>query len=133
MGIKLFGVDIAKEVANAIPSSAMPVAVLRKIAQGALTAGQLTRGGTQTPTTYSTRGICVDFSKRKHPSASNVQVGDKEVLLLAEPLNGVEPAKDDQVDVIEVLNGTSTTRSMTIVQVLIRDPAAATWILQCRG
>ena len=122
MGIKLFGVDIAKEVANAIPSSAMPVAVLRKIAQGALTAGQLTRGG-----------ICVDFSKRKHPSASNVQVGDKEVLLLAEPLNGVEPAKDDQVDVIEVLNGTSTTRSMTIVQVLIRDPAAATWILQCRG
>lgn len=133
MGIKLFGVDIARIVSDAMPTGQMPAATLRKVTQGALTSGQLTGAPEQTETSYTTRGVVTGFVKRPHPDARDVQVGDKEVLLLAEPLAGVEPAKDDYLDVVEVVNGTSTTRTLTIVSILGRDPGQATWTLQCRG
>jgi hypothetical protein len=133
VGIKLFGVDIGKIVSDAMPVGSMPVATLRKASDGAVDPANLTASPAVTYTDYTTRGIVASFAVNETMAvglATGVQVarGDKKVLLLGEPLysaGDVKPTVDDLV----VIGG----ETLIIVGVIGRDPASATWKLQCRG
>lgn len=128
MGVKLFGVDVAKEVAKAMPSGnrGLPPATLRKYIAGAINPSNITAGPAYTTTDYATRGFASPFTI-KEIDGTLVQRGDKKVLLIGEPLfkANVQPAPDDRV----ILGG----ETLVVVAIIDRDPAFATWVLQCRG
>lgn len=133
MGIPLFGVDIAKIVATAMPKGALPDAILRKTSDGTTDPANLTASPTVVTTDYATRGFSSDFAVSEVAAvgvATGVQVarGDRKILLLGEPLyaaGDVRPTVDDFV----ILGG----ETLLVVGVIGRDPASATWQLQCRG
>lgn len=122
--MKLFGVDIAKELAKAIkPTDVSPI-TLRKYATAVRTPGNLSGGLNRTLTTYATRGVMTDYSAREIATAPQIEAGDKRVLMLAEPLAGVVPHVGDEITIEGV--------TLRIVNV-VRDPAVATYECQCRG
>jgi len=128
VGVKLFGVDVAKVVAQAMPAGnkGLPAATLRKFTAGATDPNNLTAGPTYTSADYATRGFAQAF-RLDQVDGRTVLMGDKKVLLLGEPLfkANVQPAPNDRV----IVGG----ETLVVIRVLDRDPASATWSLQCRG
>jgi hypothetical protein len=127
MGIKIFGVDIQKVVAQAIPPGALPAMTLRKMTPGVRNPLSLAAGTNPTFADYATRGITSELMQSEIDDAAGIKKGMKKVLLIAEPLAtaGVEPAKDDIVVTDE--------GELVVAAILERDPATAAWVLACRG
>jgi hypothetical protein len=122
--VKLFGVDIAKEVAKAIKATDVSSIVLRRYVAGVRAPDSQAAGRNRSYTTHETRGVMTDYTLREIASAPQIEAGDKRVLMLAEPLGDTVPHVGDEV-VIE----SATLRIVAIT----RDPAIATYECQCRG
>lgn len=126
MGTLIFGIDIQAEVADAIPSSEMPPVTLLKTTILTTYSRGLTYGPDTTVASYVTWGIEADYVLKAMKKATNVQEGDKGVMMIGKALEdaGVEPTTNDQV----IIDG----KTYDIIQV-DRDPAKAQYLCRCRG
>ena len=122
--MKLFGVDVAKEVAKAIRPSDVPSITLRQYAAGVRDPLNLSGGLNRSYTDYVSRGVVSDYTEREIADATSVAAGDKRVLILAQPLGDAVPRKDD-----ELVTPDGTLRIVRVE----RDPASASYECQCRG
>jgi len=119
---KLFGVDIAKEISDAMGSGLL-VAKLTKVTITNPTSTNTTEGGF-TEKSYSCKGVISDYADSQ-VTGTVIQKGDRRVLLLGGSLPlSVVP---DTGDFIEIEGS-----KFTIVLVS-RDPAAATYSCQVRA
>jgi hypothetical protein len=125
---RIFGLDIARIVSQAIPPSAVPSMVLRQWTAGTRTTGHVAAGTQPTSQDYACRGIFDSYVRRPMMDADQVQVGDKKFLIIAQPLNdaGVIPEVDD-----EIVDAQGA--SYRVVYVPERDPASATYEVFARG
>lgn len=123
MGNKLFGIDITKLIADNIGPGVLP-ATLIKVTQGARTAGQLAGGMNPTTTSYPCKGF-IDRKDRRNRDGELVHSGAVTVLLIGGTISGgsVAPELGDKV----TIEGTTF-----VIDALDRDPAGATFTLQCR-
>lgn len=124
MGNPLFGVDIAGIVAQAIGPGLLPVTITRQIS-GARTAGNLTGGLARTPQVITgVRGIWEDLPRTPPPGVT-FEINDRIALLIGDtiPAGGI-PQRDDAIE-IEGL-------TLFMVQLIARDPAAASYRYLCR-
>lgn len=122
MGTPLFGIDITKLVADNIGPGVLP-ATLTKVAPGTRTPGQLTGGTNPTTTDYSCRGF-INKKDRRNQDGQLVHDGSVTILLLGGTISGgsVAPEIGDRV----TIEG-----STFVINALDRDPAGATFTLQC--
>lgn len=100
MGLKLFGVDVAQVVADAMPASSMPSSfILRKIPTEANTAGSLTGENLTTPVDYNCHGAIVDYTQSEFEESQQIKRSDRKIVIIALPLTnaGVAPEKDDRI------------------------------------
>jgi hypothetical protein len=118
--VKLFGVDIAKELNKALGKGLLPCTYV-SLAQGSRTSGQLTSGKGTTPTTYSCRGFFDDYEEKRDDDATTT-VSYRTIGILGDTLP-VEPALGDTA----TLEG----RTYQVVE-SSRDPARGLWLLKCR-
>ncbi len=121
MGNKLFGVDIAKELAAGFKSAGgLRPLVLRKFTKGTATLGSLTAGTNDTPVEHTGQGFEEVMSIRER--ASLVKGASAKLSILGDSLPaGVIPEANDEVD----LDGTTYT-----LMVGGSDPAAALYTFQ---
>lgn len=121
--MKLFGVDIAKEVNRAAGSGLLP-ATLTVVTAGERVPGRLAHGTEPTTEDYPCRGVLEDYTERQI-DGDIVRVGDRRVLLLGASISGgaVVPKPTDRITIESV--------EYTIARVE-RDPAAATYVCQVR-
>lgn len=120
---KLFGVDIAKEINDAMGSGLLATTLI-KVTAGVRTTGSLTGGTNPKKTKKPCRGVIEDYSDGQM-QGSLVQVGDRIVLILGDSLpSGIVPQTGDQV----TIEGST----FDIIRVA-RDPAAASYTCQVRG
>lgn len=124
MGTKLFGVDIAKEVAGAISAAGGVLdATLTVVTPGERSAAARTAGVPEATRPLRCKGF-VDNYRETQVDGTRVQVGDRKVVLLGDTIaGGVAPKPNDEVTI------ESTT--FRIVNVT-RDPAGATYECQVR-
>ena len=124
MGNELFGVDIAGIVADATSGQLLPVAVTRYVA-GERAPGNLTGGQNRVPATVvGIEGFFEDFT-REPPPGVTVEVGDRKAVLIGDTIPaGGHPLKNDAI--------TIEGETLYMVQLLSRDPAAATFVYLCR-
>lgn len=122
MGIKILGVDIAKEVHKAM-SKDLLAATLTKTTLGDRTSGSLTSGKELTPTDYTARGFIDDYDD-KRIDGTIVQKGDRLITLIGDSIaSSVVPSVNDSI--------TIEGQAYTIIRVK-RDPAAAVYECQSR-
>ncbi len=124
MGNELFGVDIAGLIADNIGPGLLPVTITR-YAKGERTAGDLTGGRAKVPVTVTgIRGIWEDLPSTP-PAGITFELNDRIALLIGDtiPAGGL-PLRNDAIE-IEGL-------TLFMVQLLKRDPAAATYRYLCR-
>lgn len=121
MGTKLFGVDVAKEVAKGMASGLLPV-TLTVVTPG--TRGTpITAGTNPTRVGYPCRGLVEDYSEGQIDGEFVLQ-GDRRVMILGGTLpDGVVPKGGDEV--------TIQNRTYGIVRVGT-DPANAVYSCQSR-
>lgn len=120
---KLFGVDIAKEIAKGM-ASGLPKCTLVKVLPGQRTAGDLAAGLSVSTKKFPCRGIVQDFELKAF-EGTTVQKGDRQVLILGGTLpTGIVPQLNDFIVAENVQS--------EIINVS-RDPAAATYLLHVRG
>lgn len=120
---KLFGVDIAKEIAKGM-ATGLPKCTLEKLLPGQRTAGDIAAGPSISTKKFPCRGIVQDFDLKAF-EGTTVQKGDRQVLILGATLpNGIVPQLNDFIIAENVRS--------EIVNVT-RDPAAATYLLHARG
>ena len=118
---KLFGVDIAKEIASAMGPGLLP-ATLITVASITPSSGTLTEGSTSEKKS-SCRGVIEDYSNSQI-DGTIVLRGDRKVLLLGGTLpNNVVPDVNDNLEI--------EGKRFTIIRVQ-RDPAAASYECQVR-
>lgn len=122
MGNPLFGIDISGIVAANIGPGVLD-AVLTKVTPGTRTSGQLTGGTNPTTATYPCKGF-VDKKARRNREGELVKEGNVTILLIGDTISGgtVAPEIGDRVS-LEGVN--------YLINELDRDPAAATYTLQC--
>lgn len=119
---KLFGIDIAGQVKQAMASGLLP-ATLTVVTSGTRTSGQLTAGTNPTDATYSCRGVMDTYGERQI-DGTTIQAGDRIVTILAATLQaGIVPKPGDFV--------TIESQTLKVIN-MFRDPAAATYRLQAR-
>jgi len=123
MSQPLFGVDIAGIIDAAI-SPGLLAATLTKVTAGTRTPGQLTGGTNPTTVNYSCRGM-IDSKNRRNRDGELIRDGMERILLIGNSISGgaVAPEIGDRV--------TIEGRSFR-VEVLDRDPAGATFTMECR-
>lgn len=123
MGNPLFGVDIAGLIARNIGPGLLDATITRKI-DGERTPGNLTGGKESTPATFPAKGIWEDLPKTP-PAGVTFQLNDRIALLIGDtiPAGGI-PQRNDAIE-MEGL-------TLFVVQLLARDPAAATYRFLCR-
>lgn len=122
MGNKLFGVDIAKELAAGFASAGgVRPLVLRKFTKGTATLGALTAGTNRTSAESAGQGFVETATERKGQTL--VKNATAMVSILGGSLpDGVEPTTNDEVD----LDGTTYT-----LLTAETDPAAA--VFECQA
>ena len=119
----LFGVDIAKEINDAMGSGLL-AATLVSVTPGTPTPGSLTSGSNPTTVSSSCRAVMEDYLDRE-VDGTLVVVGDRKVLILGASLpSGVIPEPGDRV--------TIESSTFDVIRVM-RDPAAASYTCQARG
>jgi len=124
MGNKLFGVDIAGLIKKHVAPGLLDV-VITRYERGARSAGNLTGGQAKTPTTVTgIKGIWEDLP-RTPPAGVEFELNDRIAMLIGDtiPAGGL-PLRNDAIE-IEGL-------TLYMVQLLGRDPAAATYRYLCR-
>lgn len=124
MGNELFGVDIAGLIADNIGPGLLDVTITR-YTRGARTPGSLTGGQAKTPSTVTgIKGIWDDLPKMP-PAGVEFELNDRIALLIGDtiPAGGL-PLRNDAIE-IEGL-------TLYMVQLIARDPAAATYRYLCR-
>jgi hypothetical protein len=120
---KLFGVDIAKEIAKGM-ASGLPKCTLIKLLPGQRTAGDLSAGLATSTKKFPCRGIVQDFDLKAF-EGTTVQKGDRQVLILGATLPvGIVPQLNDHIAAENV--------ESEIININ-RDPASATYLLHVRG
>jgi hypothetical protein len=120
--IKLFGIDIAKEVNDALGKEILP-AVLHVRTFGARLAPPAT-GQAITTTTYACKGFIEDFDLRLM-KGTLVEEGDRKAVILGGSLpDGIVPRTKDQV--------TIEGHQYNVIHVG-RDPAGAVYTMVVRG
>lgn len=123
MGNTLFGVDIAGIIATTVAPGLLP-ATLTQFTEGSEPVRR-TSAPTVTPVAHSCRGIWEDYDPDMVRDSVLVLAGDRKALLIGDTLPaGIVPKPGDAVT-IEGL-------TLVVVRVEARDPAAATYLLQCR-
>ena len=119
----LFGIDIAKLVADNIGPGVLP-AVLTKVTPGTRTAGSLTAGTNSTSVDHDCRGFIDDYDASQI-DGTLIKMDDHKVTIIGGTLPaGVIPVQNDHV----FIEGTT----YEIIRVK-RDPAAATYTCQARS
>lgn len=124
MGNELFGVDIAGLIAEHVAPGLLDVTVTR-YTRGARTAGNLTGGQAKTPATVTgIKGIWEDLPKTP-PAGVVFELNDRIALLIGDtiPAGGL-PLRNDAIEIEGM--------TLYMVQLLGRDPAAATYRYLCR-
>lgn len=124
MGNELFGVDIAGLIAEHVAPGLLDVTVTR-YTRGARTAGNLTGGQAKTPATVTgIKGIWEDLPKTP-PAGVEFELNDRIALLIGDtiPAGGL-PLRNDAIEIEGM--------TLYMVQLLGRDPAAATYRYLCR-
>lgn len=126
MGNKLFGVDIAKLVAQNIGPGVLD-ATLTKVSAGTRTSGSLTAGTNPTTTDYACKGF-LDSQAVRFINGTLVREGSKVVVLIGDTISGgtIAPAPGDRITIegTEYVIPTDGT--------IDRDPAAATYVCEVR-
>jgi len=119
----LFGIDIAGIIADNIGPGVL-AATLTKLTPTTRTAGQLTGGTNPSSTNYSCRGF-IDKKDRRNRDGEMIHGGIETILLIGKTIsNGtVSPEVGDRVTIESVLY---------VIEALDRDPAGATFTLDCR-
>ncbi len=122
MGLKLFGVDIAGEVAKALGPSFLSF-VLIKVKAGTRTTGDLAAGVDPKTSPNNCKGILDSYHERQI-DGTLIKAGDRKALLLGDTLpSGVIPEPNDRI----------TAEGITFqVMAVSRDPDAATYTCQVR-
>ncbi|APZ81861.1 hypothetical protein vBEliSR6L_96 [Erythrobacter phage vB_EliS_R6L] len=124
MGQELFGVDIAGLIADNIGPGLLDVTITR-YTPGAREAGNLTGGRAKAPATVTgIKGIWEDLPSMP-PAGVEFELNDRIALLIGDtiPAGGL-PLRNDAIE-IEGL-------TLYMVQLMKRDPAAATYRYLCR-
>jgi hypothetical protein len=120
----IFGVDLAGEIADAMGDGLLP-GRLKHYTYGSRTTGSLSDGQAASFRRYNFRGIQTDY-KTTEIDGTRVIRGDKRVLIIGGTLpSGIVPGPDDEVEI--------EGRTLRIVALERRDPAAATYVVQARG
>jgi hypothetical protein len=124
MGTKLFGVDIAKTVKNAM-ASGLPKARLLKESVGALDEANPTAEPAVSYRAYPCRGF-EDVIEKLRPGTQVRQSG-RAVLILGDTLPaGIVPEPGDRIELLG--------ETLEIVgDGVTSDPARATYVCSCRG
>lgn len=130
MGEKLFGVDIAKVVHDAM-SSGLTDVVLVHYTPGTRDATDPTAGNEPTSTRHTAKGFRDEYLERQI-DGTNIRRGDRKVVLIAESINPpVAPAPGDEVTHLGVtarIVGDGFRDSGVAT-----DPAGATYVCQVRA
>lgn len=126
MGNELFGVDIAGIVADNIGPGVLPVQISRKASTGERDPANLTGGLIKAPAgPWDCMGFWEDFSGLPPPGVE-IELNDRKAVLIGDTI----PA-----EALPLLRGDAITcegRTLYMVKVLSRDPAAASYTLLCR-
>lgn len=121
---KLFGVDIAKEIAKGMGAGLLPVTLI-KVVPGSRDNTSMTAGNSPSTRRYPCRGILEDY-KASEFDGTEVVRGDQKVLILGGTLPlGIVPEPNDKI--------TIEGRTRTVASIPSRDPAGATYLCQVRG
>lgn len=121
--MKLFGVDIAKEIASGMAGGLLPAQLVRST-PGTRDPLDPTAGTAPSTSTFSCRGFLDEYADDQFDGTSVLR-GDRKALLLGGTLPAsVAPQPGDRVKI--------EGRTFSIVNVQ-RDPAAATYVCQARG
>jgi len=120
--VKLFGIDIAKEIAKAVAPGMLP-ATLTRVTPGTRTAAS-SSGTTPTTTSHAARGLVDDYTDFEM-DGTLVQRGDRRILLVANSITGLAfPRPGDRITILDTI--------YTVVRVK-SDLALATYTCQVRG
>lgn len=119
---KLFGVDIQAEIGKAFGGQLVPL-TLHSVTPGTRNPSDPTAGTAPTTVDVTSEGI-VDSYRESQIDGSLIQQGDKQILILGQPLGDVVPKPSDRV--------TIEGRSYSLIRVE-RDPAVATYTAQGRS
>lgn len=124
MGNELFGVDIARIVADVIGPGVLD-AVLAEPKRGTRVAGSLTAGRQALPSVaHDCKGFWEDFAGTPPPGVE-ILVDDRKAVIIGDTMpSGVNPQRGWSVTIEGV--------TQVIVRLLHRDPAAAVYTYQCR-
>lgn len=118
----IFGINIKGIVGKALSQRVFDFTFI-KVVSGTRTTGALTGGTNPTTTNYTVKGF-VDTSRKKLMNGTRIQEGDIIVVLIGDSLtSGIVPETDDKV----IAEG-----STLVIVDSVRDPAGATYDLQCR-
>lgn len=125
MGHKLFGIDIAKEIARAAGPGLLPVSLL-KAQVGQRDSADPTAGKTTTYKTYPCRGV-EDNSEETRRAGTAAQQSGRLILILAGTLpSGVIPVPGDRIRILS--------ETLEIIgEGVSSDPARATYLCACQG
>jgi hypothetical protein len=125
MGLKVFGVDVAKIVAQKVGPGLHAMTLIRKVPT-TREPGNLAGGTQPTEVSYPCRGIEATLEQR-FIDGDKVKITDVAILLLGDTIDGgnVEPRGGDRL--------TSDGKTRAVIRVLDRDPAKATWLVACVG
>jgi len=127
--VKLFGIDIAKEVASGISAAGGVLDVtFTNYTRGTRSATQPTAGISTSATTFTAKGFVDDYTDRQI-DGTQIQRGDRRVSILG---GTISPAGAPQPGArVEVVDGESEV--LTIVEGGVQtDPARALFVCQCR-
>lgn len=119
--MKIFGVDIAKEIYNGMASGLHPVTIT-SYTEGTRTVGELTDGTNPTSVSYNSRGIAVNY-KGKYFEGSEVETSDVFIGVLGKPLGSFSPGPGDIIVYQSVSHVVVSTRL---------DSAKAMYLCRCK-
>ncbi|MFL6864123.1 MAG: hypothetical protein ACJ8DZ_14100 [Allosphingosinicella sp.] len=127
-GNELFGIDIAGIVADSLGGGLPDVTITRET-PGARDSSNLTGGPSRgKPLTFGCKGFWEDFNGTP-PAGIQLEANDRKAILIGNTIPaGGAPLRNDAITVHEEV-GDST---LYVVQLLKRDPAAATFTYLCR-
>ena len=127
MGNALFGIDIAGIVADAVGDGLPDVTIVRQV-RGARDPSKLTAGQAKTTETHTgIKGFWEDYQPNQI-DGTNVLLNDRKAVLIGDTLpTGFVPREGDEITVHEDLGDVT----LGVVKLQSRDPAAATYVVQC--
>lgn len=125
----IFGLDLAGIIDDSIQSAGGTLSVsLVKVTPGTRTTGDLA-AGTNAAEGSPLRGRgFFDDAQLKRMDSSLVQQGDRVVLVFGASIPGRIPPEPDDILIVE----DEETETLTIISIIERDPAAATYICHTR-